>query len=450
MTPSYEGVEGQERWEDLGRYENDDDRINVGRNERLISGVAGVALGLYSLRRKRLRGLLLPIAGSLISRAVTGRCAVNRAIGRNSALEDERTSPVASVGRGDGIKVEQAVTINRPREEIFRFWRNFENLPRIMDHLRRFRSWTSSGPTGSPRVPQGPGGVGRRDQRDPGRADQLAPLPGSQVAHAGSVHFLPAQDDATEVRVILRYDPPAGKVGAAVARLFGENPHQVAEDLRRFKRVMEASSSPAPRALSWCSTTASSSAGADEAEARPSCWALPPPGSCASAGPGTPDPRGIHACLTRDGTPPAAFLDVGRAELARYRTVERRAAFVTDAAAVDGGFEVRLEDGTGLASRTLLLATGVVDEIPPLQGAGRRPAGAVRAAHHGTPDPLGGGTPRGGDPSAGTPAGGQGMGDRQQQQRRGAAADLRWGGGHHATRGGSAAVGSGGPSRGVR
>jgi hypothetical protein len=125
----YEGVEGQERWENLGRYENDDDRINVGRNERLISGVAGVALGLYSLRRKRLRGLLLPIAGSLISRAVTGRCAVNRAIGRNSALEDERTSPVASVGRGDGIKVEQAVTINRPREEIFRFWRNFENLP---------------------------------------------------------------------------------------------------------------------------------------------------------------------------------------------------------------------------------------------------------------------------------------------------------------------------------
>jgi uncharacterized membrane protein len=57
------------------------------------------------------------------------------------------------------------------------------------------------------------------------------------------VHFLPAQDDATEVRVILRYDPPAGKgLDAAVARLFGEEPsHQVAEDLRRFKQVMEAS-----------------------------------------------------------------------------------------------------------------------------------------------------------------------------------------------------------------
>jgi thioredoxin reductase len=78
--------------------------------------------------------------------------------------------------------------------------------------------------------------------------------------------------------------------------------------------------------------------------------------------------RGIHAYLTRDGTPPAAFLDTGRGELARYRTVERRTAFVTDAAAVEGGFEVRLEDGTRHASRTLLLATGVVDEIPPIDG----------------------------------------------------------------------------------
>jgi thioredoxin reductase len=78
--------------------------------------------------------------------------------------------------------------------------------------------------------------------------------------------------------------------------------------------------------------------------------------------------RGIHAYLTRDGTPPGHFLDTAREELARYRTVERRSALVTDAAVVEGGFEVRLEDGTRLASRTLLLATGVVDEIPPIDG----------------------------------------------------------------------------------
>ncbi|HEU5041396.1 MAG TPA: SRPBCC family protein [Gemmatimonadales bacterium] len=244
MNAIYEGIEGSERWDHLRREELDDDGgVNVGRTERLISGVAGVALGLYTLRRKRLRGLLLPVAGTLISRAVTGRCAVNRALGRNSALGEERASPVASVGRGEGIKVEQAVSISRPREELYRFWRNFENLPRFMDHLESVRvldeqrsHWVAKGPAGS-RVEWD----AEIHNEIPNELIAWRSLPGSEVDHAGSVHFSPAHEDGTEVRVILRYDPPAGKLGAAVARLFGEDPsHQVAEDLRRFKQVMEA------------------------------------------------------------------------------------------------------------------------------------------------------------------------------------------------------------------
>jgi uncharacterized membrane protein len=243
MTAIYEGVEGRERWDHLEREEAADGGVNVGSTERLVSGVAGVALGLYSLRRKRFRGLLLPIAGSLISRAVTGRCAVNRALGRNSALGEERTSPVASLGRGEGIRVEQSVTIGRPREEIYRFWRNFENLPRFMDHLESVRvldeqrsHWVAKGPAGS-RVEWD----AEIHNEIPDELIAWRSLPGAEVDHAGSVHFTPAQDEGTEVRVILRYDPPAGKLGAAVARLFGEEPsRQVAEDLRRFKQVMEA------------------------------------------------------------------------------------------------------------------------------------------------------------------------------------------------------------------
>ena len=72
-------------------------------------------------------------------------------------------------------------------------------------------------------------------------------LAGADVDHEGSVQFRPAPNDATEVRVVLRYEPPAGKVGAAVARLFGEDPsRQVAEDLRRFKQVLEAGEVPSP------------------------------------------------------------------------------------------------------------------------------------------------------------------------------------------------------------
>ena len=244
MTAPYEGVEGQERWDNLRRFDLDDDAgINVGRNERLISGIAGVALGVYALRKRRMRALLLPVAGGLLSRAVTGRCAVNRALGRNSALGEERSSPVASIGRGEGIRVEQAVTINRPREEIFRFWRNFENLPRFMDHLEAVHvideqrsHWVAKGPAGT-RVEWD----AEIHNEIPDDLIAWRSLPGSEVDHAGSVHFSPVHNDGTEVRVILRYDPPAGRVGAAVARLFGEEPsHQVAEDLRRFKQVMEA------------------------------------------------------------------------------------------------------------------------------------------------------------------------------------------------------------------
>jgi uncharacterized membrane protein len=66
-------------------------------------------------------------------------------------------------------------------------------------------------------------------------------LTGSEVANAGSVHFMPTDNGDTEVRVVLRFDPPAGRVGAAVARLLGDDPSgQVAHDLRRLKQVLEA------------------------------------------------------------------------------------------------------------------------------------------------------------------------------------------------------------------
>src|SRR5205085_7027914 len=67
-------------------------------------------------------------------------------------------------------------------------------------------------------------------------------LEGSDVDTAGSVHFNPAPGGrGTEVRVVLKYDPPAGKVGALIAKMFGEAPEQqIEEDLRRFKQIMEA------------------------------------------------------------------------------------------------------------------------------------------------------------------------------------------------------------------
>jgi uncharacterized membrane protein len=247
MASTYNGVLSDERWENLRRAADDEDGINVGRTERLVSGLAAAAVAILGLRRKRLRPVLLPIAGSLFSRAVTGRCAVNRALGRNSARKD-RAGPVASVRRGEGIKVERTVVVNRPVEEVYEFWRNFENLPRFMDHLEsvtvldeNLSHWVAKAP------------AGMRVEWDATIHNEIEneligwrSLPGADVNNAGSVHFTPAGEGRTEVRVVLSYEPPAGRLGAVVAKLLGEEPSkQVDDDLRRFKQVMEAVASTA-------------------------------------------------------------------------------------------------------------------------------------------------------------------------------------------------------------
>jgi uncharacterized membrane protein len=245
MAQTYDGVVSDERWENLRRADAGEVGVNVGKTERVISVVAAAAVAALGLRRRRLRPLLLPVAGSLFSRGVTGRCAVNRAIGRNSA-RGGRVSPVASVRRGEGIKVEKSVVVNKPVQEVFQFWRNFENLPRFMDHLE---SVTVIDETRSHWVAKAPAGT--RVEWDAvihneidGQLIAWRSLPGADINNAGSVHFSPVAGDTsqTEVQVVLSYEPPAGKVGAAVAKLLGEEPsRQVADDLRRFKQVMEAS-----------------------------------------------------------------------------------------------------------------------------------------------------------------------------------------------------------------
>lgn len=246
MASPYNGVASNESWGNLRRRRSPEDGINVGQTERLVSGIAGAALIVLALRRKRLRGLLLPLGGNLLTRAVSGRCPVNRALGRNTATGD-RASPITSVPRGKGIKVERSITVNRPPAEVYRFWRQLENLPRFMDHLE---SVTVLDENRSHWVAKAPAGT--KVEWDATIHNEIEnellawrSLPGAEVDNAGSVHFDPA-GDATEVRVVLSYDPPAGRVGAAVAKLLGEDPaQQVEEDLRRFKQVMEATETAA-------------------------------------------------------------------------------------------------------------------------------------------------------------------------------------------------------------
>jgi uncharacterized membrane protein len=235
-------------WHHLLPHRSGNDGVNVGTTERLISAAAGAALLAFGLRRRRLRGLLLPLGGSLVMRGLTGRSGVNRALGRNSARRRRAASPAASAAGGNGIKVERIVVIDRSPQDVWSFWRDFENLPRFMEHLEsvdvlddRSSHWTAKAPAGT-RVEWD----AEIHNEIPGELIAWRSLPGADVDNAGSVHFEPTYGGrGTQVRVVLSYEPPAGPVGAAVATLFGEEPaQQVADDLRRLKQVLESGEVP--------------------------------------------------------------------------------------------------------------------------------------------------------------------------------------------------------------
>jgi uncharacterized membrane protein len=140
------------------------------------------------------------------------------------------------------LHVAKSVTVKRPRQEVYDFWRALERLPEFMIHLESV-TITRDGRTHW--VAKAPGGSVEWDaeviEDRPGELVSWQSIPGSNVPNGGSVRFADAPADrGTEIRVTLHYDPPGGSAGAMVAKLFGAEPsQQLLDDLRRFKQVME-------------------------------------------------------------------------------------------------------------------------------------------------------------------------------------------------------------------
>jgi uncharacterized membrane protein len=141
------------------------------------------------------------------------------------------------------MHVKKAITINRPIDDVYAFWHDFENLPRIMTHLESVRV---TGPGRSRWKAQAPGrAVVEWDAVMVGQETNALiaweAVEGSDVPNTGVVRFRPAPGDrGTEVFVELSFDVPAGKMGRTVAKLFGKDPaQQIGSDLRRFKQLLE-------------------------------------------------------------------------------------------------------------------------------------------------------------------------------------------------------------------
>jgi uncharacterized membrane protein len=162
------------------------------------------------------------------------------AIDAYAARRHSGTEPAATAAP---VPVSVSIAINSTPEKLYAFWRDVENLPRFMQHLQsvtrtgeRISHWAAKAPGG---------GVVEWDseitEERPNELIAWRTLPGSEIEHRGRVSFERlGEDRGSTVHVELVYDPPAGRVGAAIAKLAGEEPElQIRRDLRNLKQLLE-------------------------------------------------------------------------------------------------------------------------------------------------------------------------------------------------------------------
>lgn len=217
--------------------------VNTSQGERLFSMMGGAGfIGAGLVRRGWLGVGLAAIGADLVFRGASGHSLLYRLTGKNRAVVSQ--SAAVSVPHGAGVRVERTVTINRPPEEVYAFWRDFSNLPVFMENVE---SVTIHDETHSHWAVKGPAGVTLEWEAaivsdEPHARIAWRTLANADVDHAGTVHFRPAPGDrGTEVHVVLEYVPIAGAVGSLVAKLFRREPdQQIASDLHHLKQILEA------------------------------------------------------------------------------------------------------------------------------------------------------------------------------------------------------------------
>jgi uncharacterized membrane protein len=198
---------------------------------------------MQGLGRRDLIGLLTAgVGGALAYRGATGHCHMYEALGIDTASDNASEDGSAE---DRGTRITQSLLINKSPEELYAYWRNFENLPNIMRHLESVRVLDERRSHWVAKAPRIAGGEVEWDAEitadEPNSRIAWRALPGGDVEHRGSIKFVKAPGDrGTNVRVVLEYYPPAGQIGRWIAKILGEEPEQqIRDDLRNFKRVME-------------------------------------------------------------------------------------------------------------------------------------------------------------------------------------------------------------------
>jgi uncharacterized membrane protein len=219
---------------------------NVGTTSRVLSLFAGAALAYHGWTKKESAlGKSLTVAGAyLLLRGTSGYCLVNEALHIDKGRSDNK-----------GFEIKSSVTILKPRNEVYRFWRQLDNLPKFMQYLQEVSETNSGRSHWVAKVPKNftdKKALSEVEwdaeivQEEENSRISWRSLPGSEVDNSGEVHFSDAPANlGTVVQAKISYHPPLGAVGELAAMLLNTGFKElVKQDLRRFKRLLEAGEIP--------------------------------------------------------------------------------------------------------------------------------------------------------------------------------------------------------------
>ena len=208
---------------------------NVGKTERLISAIAGTLLLFHGLRRgKKLSEV--PLASYLLLRGATGYCPVKQKLNLTFNHNGVDHHP-------QNINIKTSAIINKPRSEVYSFWRKLENLPLFMKHLESVTVVDEKTSLWSAKIPGGFGTIDWESEIVDDQVDERIgwhSLPDSEIRNAGNVQFRDAGPGQTELIAVISYEAPGGIIGENVGKLL--NPvfeKMVKSDIENFKKYLE-------------------------------------------------------------------------------------------------------------------------------------------------------------------------------------------------------------------
>ena len=212
--------------------------VNVSWSERLASIASGAQLisGTFkNITSHPFRNLITTaVGGYLVYRGITGNCPLYSYI-----------DSVTSRNRISNINIRTSVYVNKPRQEVYEFWRNLENLPLFMEHLKSIKSRTHTRSLWEAKLPGKIATVSWEAEivnEDPGKVIGWKSVPGSDIDNAGKVEFMDSADgEGTVIQAVISYLPPTGgylksKIASLLSPMFEK---LVRSDINNFKTYIE-------------------------------------------------------------------------------------------------------------------------------------------------------------------------------------------------------------------